>query len=123
MAWVTIRVLDNHRVATASAEERRELWQRGDIVDVLDEHPGPGVTASPKLLAVNFPGVKAETLKDLIEGSPIGRRAKKWRLDAALAAMPAQARKILVDAVRDRTDVELTAGQMSWLRDFIEART
>jgi hypothetical protein len=122
MCWVTLRIVDNHQVATASPEQRRQLWQRGDIVDVADEHPGPGVTASPRLLAINFPGVPASQLQDFVEGSEIGRRAKKWRIDAALAAMPAQARKIIVDAVRDRTDIELTTSQMRWIRDYLEAR-
>ncbi len=122
MAWVTIRVVDNHGVSAASANERRWLWQRGDIVDVTDVHPGRKVTASPRMLAIEFPGKTAADLRHLTEGMEIGRRLRRWRIDAAMAAMPQTVRRRLLDAVRDRKDIELTGAQQGWILDYLEAR-
>lgn len=93
MAWIVIRAVDNHRVATASPEERRGLWQRGDVVDVLDIHPGRKVISSANLLAYEIEGVTAAELAHLKESGVEGaRRAVKLRLDESLARLPANAR-------------------------------
>lgn len=115
MAWIVIRAVDNHRVATASPEERRVLWQRGDVVEVLDIHPGRKVIASENLLAYEIEGVTAADLAHLKEPGVGGaRRAVKLRLDKVLAGLPAQARR----GAGDR----LTRAMMRAFTDAAEAR-
>jgi hypothetical protein len=96
MAWIVIRATDNHQVATASPEQRRGLWRRGDVVAVLDVHPGRKVVdpSRPNLMAFEVEGVTAAELEHLTEpGDGGAKRARRLRLDDVLSRMPKQARR------------------------------
>lgn len=118
MCIVVLRVVDNHKVATATPTERLGLWRRGDVVAVLDDGVDPGrkVHESPRLKVVRIPGIDKAEFAGLLSDHPSGaaRRVARW----AIERLPMAMRRRFADA----DDIELTPQQAAFVRDFIEAR-
>lgn len=87
MCRLLIRRIDNHQVATATAEEKRNLWQRGDVVEVFEDGVSFGTKVEPghsHFTIFECPGVPAARMEGLAEPPPTGvaRRVRQIDLTA-----------------------------------------
>ena len=126
-----IRRNNNHRWNSADAAERRWLWRRGDVVDVIDDDGPEGGTFGPgkpgfysRMFVVRITDATAAQVEEFIEnrldlnGDTIGRRLKSLDMDLALSTLPASMKATLL--AEDDTPLEVTKAQ---IRSFLLART
>lgn len=82
MCRLLIRRIDNHQIATATAEEKRGLWQRGDVVEVFEDGVSFGTKVEPghsNFTIFECPGVPAARMEGLAEPHPTEDLARRVR--------------------------------------------
>lgn len=117
--WLVIRNRQNHRYAAATEEERRSLYQPGDIIDLGDWPGGPGkkVEESDTMIAVEIRDRTTNQFKQnmramLVERFGAGAEAK---FDEFFYGEGKEKRGWQLDLPTVRAG--LTAGQRQWLRE------
>ena len=80
--WLVIRNRQNHRFADATPDERRTMYQPGDLIDMGDWEDGPGRKAleNPAMLSIEIHDRSAGELLD--EWTPLaGLQARELSIN------------------------------------------
>jgi len=71
MCRILVRRFDNHRVPTASAEEKPELWHAGDVIEIQEDGVTYGVEGEVHrgFIILELPGVPAANFQSLLDAN------------------------------------------------------